>query len=99
MMVCQLLSQCRMVLAFCGCGEYQSSCRQGCPSGAEITPFGPDPVCTGVGRRTLLQRTSTRRLEDSAMTQIEAARRGTVTPEMEFVAKREELDEELIRDE
>jgi phosphomethylpyrimidine synthase len=33
------------------------------------------------------------------MTQIEAARKGTVTPEMEFVAQREELDAELIRDE
>src|SRR5947209_2740161 len=31
------------------------------------------------------------------MTQIEAARQGTVTPEMEFVARREELDAELIR--
>src|SRR5262249_33979121 len=37
--------------------------------------------------------------EDHAMTQIEAARQGTVTPEMEFVAKRENLDPELIRDE
>src|SRR6266568_4121591 len=31
------------------------------------------------------------------MTQIEAARKGAVTPEMEFVARREELDAELIR--
>lgn len=33
------------------------------------------------------------------MTQIEAARAGTITPEMEFVARREELDAELIRSE
>ena len=31
------------------------------------------------------------------MTQIESARRGVVTPEMEFVAKREDLHPELIR--
>src|SRR5205814_4818175 len=33
----------------------------------------------------------------SAMTQLEAARQGTVTEEMQFVAKREDLDPELIR--
>jgi phosphomethylpyrimidine synthase len=33
------------------------------------------------------------------MTQIEAARKGIVTAEMEFVANREEMDAELIRDE
>src|SRR5713101_2351298 len=33
------------------------------------------------------------------MTQIEAAREGTITEEMRFVAAREELDAELIRDE
>jgi len=33
------------------------------------------------------------------MTQIEAARRGDITPEMEYVARREELPPELIRDE
>src|SRR5579864_5491136 len=33
------------------------------------------------------------------MTQIEAARKGTVTPEMEFVAQREDLDPQLVRDE
>ncbi len=33
------------------------------------------------------------------MTQIESARRGDVTPEMEFVARREDLPAELIRDE
>lgn len=32
-------------------------------------------------------------------TQIEAARRGEITPEMEFVAQREDLPPELIRDE
>jgi phosphomethylpyrimidine synthase len=33
------------------------------------------------------------------MTQIEAARQGTITPEMQFVADREDLDAELIRSE
>jgi phosphomethylpyrimidine synthase len=33
------------------------------------------------------------------MTQLEAARKGIVTPEMEYVAKREDLDPELIRSE
>jgi phosphomethylpyrimidine synthase len=33
------------------------------------------------------------------MTQLQAARQGTVTPEMDFVAKREDLEPELIRDE
>src|SRR5262245_58320082 len=33
------------------------------------------------------------------MTQLEAARQGTVTPEMQFVADREGLDPELIRSE
>src|SRR5438874_7955305 len=33
------------------------------------------------------------------MTQLEAARQGVITPEMRFVAEREDLDVELIRDE
>src|SRR5947207_16743 len=33
------------------------------------------------------------------MTQIEAARQGVITPEMRFVAEREDLDAELIREE
>src|SRR5437870_3422221 len=33
------------------------------------------------------------------MTQYEAARQGVITPEMRFVAEREDLDVELIRDE
>jgi phosphomethylpyrimidine synthase len=33
------------------------------------------------------------------MTQIESARRGEITPEMEYVARREQLEPELIRDE
>jgi len=33
------------------------------------------------------------------MTQLESARAGTITPEMEYVARREDLDAELIRDE
>lgn len=35
----------------------------------------------------------------AAMTQIEAARRGEVTPEMEYVARREGLEAELVRSE
>jgi len=38
-------------------------------------------------------------MEHTYMTQMESARKGIVTPEMEFVAKREELTPELIRDE
>ena len=38
-------------------------------------------------------------MEHTYMTQMESARKGIVTPEMEFVAKREELSPELIRDE
>jgi phosphomethylpyrimidine synthase len=37
--------------------------------------------------------------EHIEMTQLEAARKGIVTPAMEFVARREELDPELIRSE
>src|SRR5450432_4484233 len=33
------------------------------------------------------------------MTQLESARKGIVTPEMEFIAKREDLDPELVRSE
>ena len=33
------------------------------------------------------------------MTQIEAARKGIITDEMHYVANREELDAELVRDE
>src|SRR5437588_5643695 len=33
------------------------------------------------------------------MTQLEAARAGTITPQMQFVARREDLDPELIRSE
>jgi phosphomethylpyrimidine synthase len=33
------------------------------------------------------------------MTQLEAARTGTITPQMEYVARREDLDAELVRDE
>ncbi|MCH8048157.1 MAG: phosphomethylpyrimidine synthase ThiC, partial [Planctomycetes bacterium] len=32
-------------------------------------------------------------------TQLQSARAGTITPEMEFVAQREDLSPELIRDE
>jgi phosphomethylpyrimidine synthase len=38
-------------------------------------------------------------MRDSAVTQLEAARRGVITDEMHFVAKREDLSPELIRDE
>jgi phosphomethylpyrimidine synthase len=35
----------------------------------------------------------------ATMTQLESARQGTITPEMHYVAKREDLDPELIRSE
>ena len=34
-----------------------------------------------------------------SLTQIQAAREGQITPEMEFVARREQLEPELVRDE
>src|SRR5438270_12087831 len=33
------------------------------------------------------------------MTQLEAARKGTLTPEMQYVARREDIDAELVRSE
>src|ERR1700751_1925954 len=33
------------------------------------------------------------------MTQLESARNGTITPEMQFVARREDLDPDLLRPE
>jgi phosphomethylpyrimidine synthase len=42
---------------------------------------------------------STTPTEHSTMTQIESARKGIITDEMHYVAKREDLDPELIRDE
>src|SRR5690242_14777689 len=47
----------------------------------------------------LLPALTTRTGRDLPMTQMEAARRGTITEEMRFVAAREDLDPELIRDE
>src|SRR5205085_3026356 len=69
---------------------------------AEIIPLEPDPVRTGVGKRvrlSLLLPRSAHLWETAAMTQLESARRGTVTPEMEYVARREDLDAELVRGE
>ncbi|WP_315852460.1 phosphomethylpyrimidine synthase ThiC [Tuwongella immobilis] len=37
--------------------------------------------------------------QDYFMTQLESARKGIITPEMEYVAKREDLEPELIREE
>jgi len=34
-----------------------------------------------------------------SITQIQAARKGQITPEMEFVARREQLEPELVREE
>src|SRR5262245_48821937 len=47
------------------------------------------PLVTRVGRAEHLAK--------PPMTQLESARKGIVTPEMEFVAKREDLHPELIR--
>ena len=54
----------------------------------------PSPVSSSSWRLTALVH---ERL--SAMTQMESARKGVVTDEMRFVAEREDLDAELIRDE
>src|SRR5205823_3412148 len=80
-------------------------CRPGWP--AEITPRnllrvmpaeGSEPnTSPGASAPVSLRRT---RLGDAdAMTQLEAARQGTVTPEMDYVARREDLDPELVRGE
>src|SRR5689334_11256290 len=57
---------------------------------ANRLPFSP-PVSA--------PRTTTHIRRDEPMTQMEAARKGIVTNEMHFVAEREDLDAELIRDE
>ncbi|HEY4308370.1 MAG TPA: phosphomethylpyrimidine synthase ThiC [Pirellulales bacterium] len=62
---------------------------------------------TGAGRTFCRDSTSVRprrfisrsRRPSSVATQIENARAGTITPEMEYVAQREQLTPELIRDE
>ncbi len=45
------------------------------------------------------ERRRVRRARQGAVTQMAYARRGEITPEMEFVATRERLDAELVRDE
>src|SRR5262249_42579301 len=59
------------------------------------TPSAPDPVRTGVGKRSLPPPATFP--TGTPMTQLEAARQGTITPEMRFVAAREDLEPELIR--
>src|SRR5207245_7072602 len=54
------------------------------------SPSEPDPVSTGVGSRTM---------QRAARTQMHHARRGEVTDAMRFVAGREELAPEVVRDE
>ncbi|WP_377270288.1 phosphomethylpyrimidine synthase ThiC [Peterkaempfera sp. SMS 1(5)a] len=55
-------------------------------------PHGPDAVLPGRGRRPLRARGG------AAVTQLGYARRGVVTPEMEFTALREGLAPEFVRD-
>jgi len=65
--------------------------------GAENKPyFAPDPASTGVGKRTLPPAELHQAI---TMTQLESARKGIITPEMHYVAKREDLEPELIRSE
>src|SRR5262245_50815415 len=59
------------------------------------TPRPPVLSTRPCDRRTLV----TVRRRRTVMTQIEAARNGTITPEMQFVARREDLEPEVIRDE
>src|SRR5262249_13046157 len=59
------------------------------------TPSAPDPVRTGVGKRSLPPPATFP--TGIPMTQLEAARKGIVTDAMRFVAEREDLDPELIR--
>jgi phosphomethylpyrimidine synthase len=60
--------------------------------GVPVTPF-PGPGATGTRRRPLRARPGRR------PTQLAYARAGTVTPEMAFVAVREGLDPEVVREE
>ena len=65
---------------------------------AESTPFGPDPGhAGGESEPPPPSNFHPHSGTCTSMTQLEAARQGIVTPEMEYVAKREDLDPELIR--
>ena len=60
---------------------------------AAVRRTGPDPeLFPATGRRPL-------RSKGAAVTQLHYARRGDVTPEMEFVAVRESMAPEFVRDE
>jgi phosphomethylpyrimidine synthase len=63
-----------------------------------MKPSAPDPARTGVGKRSLPPPVPFFNRQFT-MTQFESARKGDITPEMQFVAKREGLDPELIRSE
>ena len=73
----------------------------------EITGRMADPrddgrkaVRTGQASDPFLgERLPVRRAKDRAVTQMAYARRGEITPEMEFIATRERLDAELVRSE
>src|SRR5665647_1489691 len=69
--------------------------------GWKAHPRRPSPARVRGCRRTVLScPVSLCPLEVArAMTQLEEARRGVVTPEMEYVARREKLEPELVRDE
>src|SRR5689334_10244875 len=68
--------------------------------GAESTPSHLIRVMPAKESDPLQGRSSSAALHGPAtMTQLEAARQGTVTPEMAYVANREGLDPELIRSE
>ena len=71
-------------------------------SGRPRPVFSPGPSRSGIMMRSTITKRashSRRHTWSYPMTQLEAARKGIITDEMTFVARREDLDPELIRDE
>ncbi|HEU5115842.1 MAG TPA: phosphomethylpyrimidine synthase ThiC, partial [Isosphaeraceae bacterium] len=65
-----------------------------------VRMIGSENVASGLSGRETWPRSQWTVTEiDLAMTQIEAARQGVVTPEMEYVARRENLEPEVVRSE
>src|SRR5262249_33804816 len=70
------------------------------PAGARPAAVPARPAARPLVRADALAAPLVARIRPpNVMTQIEAARKGTVTDEMHYVARREDLDAELIRDE
>src|SRR2546421_11513066 len=70
--------------------ELGSTGLRGRQRGGAADRHAPDPGNAGEGRRPM---------NETGVTQLFHARQGTVTPEMETVAKREQLPPELVREE